>query len=174
MKGLFQHGTLTQVCTRHRTLRQKFSHCRINIGQCQIFEVNIRHSHLLSWALHLMLLRPYHGLFLLCDVKGALIIYGRGAVLPRGESKDFNVRKLRRGKISVQTFWGVGQNFSAQDMRPGGKHVVCDFGGEERVWNAHDFRISWLCNVSGPMVRHNCHGISISTHPAPVKSSFSL
>ena len=25
--------------------------------------------------------------------------------------------------------------------------------------------ISWLCNLSGPMVWHYCHGISISTHP---------
>ncbi len=25
---------------------------------------------------------------------------------------------------------------------------------------------------SGPMVRHNCHGLSISTHPSPVYSSF--
>ncbi len=33
-------------------------------------------------------------------------------------------------------------------------------------------QISWLCNVSGPMVRHNCHGLSISTHPSPVDSSF--
>ncbi len=28
------------------------------------------------------------------------------------------------------------------------------------------YQISWLFNVSGPMVRHNCHGLSISTHPS--------
>ncbi len=33
-------------------------------------------------------------------------------------------------------------------------------------------KTAWLCNVSGPMVRHNCHGLSISTHPSPVNSSF--
>ncbi len=40
----------------------------------------------------------------------------------------------------------------------------------------YNHQISWLCNVSGPMVRHtsNCHGLSISTHPSPVKSSFSF
>ncbi len=31
--------------------------------------------------------------------------------------------------------------------------------------------ISWLCNVGGPIVRHNCHGLSISTHPSLVYSS---
>ena len=32
--------------------------------------------------------------------------------------------------------------------------------------------ISWLCNISGPMVRHNCHRITIFTHPSLVVSSF--
>ena len=32
--------------------------------------------------------------------------------------------------------------------------------------------ISRLCNVTGPMARHNCHGLYISTHPLPVNSSF--
>ena len=34
------------------------------------------------------------------------------------------------------------------------------------------YGISWLCNVSGPMVRHYCHRISISTHLSLVISSF--
>ncbi len=32
----------------------------------------------------------------------------------------------------------------------------------------YENKISWLWNVSGPMIQHNCHGISISTHPSLV------
>ncbi len=32
--------------------------------------------------------------------------------------------------------------------------------------------ISWLWNVSGPMVRHYCHGLTISTHPSLVLQLF--
>ncbi len=40
------------------------------------------------------------------------------------------------------------------------------------ISNIRSLQISWLCNVSGPIVQHNCHGSSISTHPSPVNSSF--
>ena len=35
-------------------------------------------------------------------------------------------------------------------------------------------RISWLWNVSGPMVLHNCRGISISTHPSIYQSGICM
>ncbi len=47
-------------------------------------------------------------------------------------------------------------------------------GGISTELFGQNIPISWLCNVSGPMVRHTCHGIFIPTHPSPVKSSFSL
>ncbi len=43
------------------------------------------------------------------------------------------------------------------------KMYFCIFGSRRKF-----IEISWLFNVSGPMVRHNRHGISISTHPSSV------
>ncbi len=50
--------------------------------------------------------------------------------------------------------------------------TVVNDAPDRQVLKISFWQISWLSNLSGPMVQHNCHAISISTHPLPVYSSF--
>ncbi len=79
-------------------------------------------------------------------------------------------------KLGRQMFFLCARRATLSVLDPSGEPVIGTpsillkklFTREKILW------ISWLCNVSGPMVRHKCHGMTTATHPSPVKSSFSL